>query len=271
MRRHVIIERHGLRRPKTIGVYLAVQFVMVGFEQYMQVLKQRFIVAGHDIRQIEICIQKTVLLGIIPINGDRRHYLFAPFLVYVREIIIGNTHALHAVASANKVTFYKTLQILLVIEEIEEIDVLVLFSRFGQLLLHHFFELFKLFGFMVRGCNRPVKIILREDFHYCAKRNKSYLLRVKRTEEFRRQVLIERALTTYRKYQLNKGIMECRRCKCSFLGFRPKDIFNFRKELLPRLRNSYTKINVTDEFATVIVFEKILAHVINNRAFFVFQ
>ena len=205
---------------------------MVRFEQYMQVLKQRFIVAGHDISQIEIRIKQSVLLGIIPINCDRRHYLFAPFLIYVREVIIGNTHALHAVASANKVTFYKTLQIFLIIEEIEEIDVLVLFACLGQLFLNHFLELFELFGLMVRGRNRPVEVVLREHFHHCAKGDKGYFLRVKSAEEFRRQVLIERALAANRKDQLDECIMERRRRQRALLGFRPKKIFNFGEEFL---------------------------------------
>ena len=65
--------------------------------------------------------------------------------------------------------------------------------------------------------------------------------------------------------------MESRRSQRAFLGFRPKEVFDFGEEFLARLRDSYAKVNIADKFAAVILLEKVLAHVVNNRAFFVLE
>ena len=61
-----------------------------------------------------------MFLGVIPVDGNRWHNLFAPLLIDCLEIIVVNAHALNTIATAHKIALNKSLQFFLVVEEVKD-------------------------------------------------------------------------------------------------------------------------------------------------------
>ena len=143
------------------------------------------------VSQIEIRIYQPFFLGDIPVYGDSRLHLGKPLLVDMREVVLVDAYGRHAFPPKEEILLDERAEFLVVCAEAERqhpsLDVAFDF----------FVQLPELLRVVVARGNVPVEVVLVEYVDDVVVGQESDFLGVESADEFRGQVIIERACLSY--------------------------------------------------------------------------